>query len=571
MTAAPSSTTGTESHTGIPKPASLIVIDPSGNRTTLPIQALPFRIGRQADNQLIMRDSRASRNHARIVVDDGDYWLEDLNSRHGTFINGVRVQKHKLKNSDRIDFGSPDSYTLIFALDSGEMNRLLEQFPSGDKTGVRPAGGAAGNQAKLRAVMEVARALQTSLSTQDVLSAVVDAALAITGSERGFLLMRHAEDLEMRVARDQRGVPLAETDLQVPRRLIQRALHQRRELLSMNFDPGEQAGVKPEHSVADLDLRSVVCVPLVRIRVSGGQDTSMLSTFNDTVGVLYMDSRAGAADLSAGNRELLQTLALEASTILENARLLEEERTKQKIEEELTVARQIQQSLFPRLMPSTGWFRVCGTSMASQQVGGDYFDVIEVSENCWMTAVADVSGKGVSSALIACYLQGALSAATTNGTTVDQTMELINRWLGDRVEAGKYATVFYSLASRDGWLRYVNAGHCAPLVVSPDGSMEMLPPTSVPVGLLPGATFPIAEHKLSSGNKVVIYSDGVSEAQGPDQEFNGVERLREVVAANCRESAEDLYDAILADVARYTEGEPQADDITLVVIEYAGE
>src|SRR5204862_2053947 len=111
---------------------------------------------------------------------------------------------------------------------------------------------------KLKAVMEVARALQTSLSTQDVLTAVVDAALAVTGAERGFLLLRKDEDLEMKVARDRSGSQLAEGDLQLPLPLIRRALHERRELLSMNFDHGEAGGVKPEHTVADLELRSVV-------------------------------------------------------------------------------------------------------------------------------------------------------------------------------------------------------------------------------------------------------------------------------------------------------------------------
>src|SRR6202035_5391799 len=129
-----------------------------------------------------------------------------------------------------------------------------------------------------------------------------------------------------------------------------------------------------EHSVADLELRSVVCVPLVRINAGPAQDTSMLSTKNDTVGVLYMDSRVIAADLAGGNRELLQTLAIEASTVLENARLLEEERAKQVMEEELTLARTIQQSLLPRLLPSEGWLRACGNSLASREVGGDYFD-----------------------------------------------------------------------------------------------------------------------------------------------------------------------------------------------------
>ncbi len=115
--------------------------------------------------------------------------------------------------------------------------------------------------------MEVARALQSSLSTGDVLAAVVDAALAVTGAERGFLLLANQDELEVSVARDRHGAPLASTDLKVPRSLILRALRTRRELLSMTFDP--EAGVRPDLSVADLELRSVVCVPLVHARHAG--------------------------------------------------------------------------------------------------------------------------------------------------------------------------------------------------------------------------------------------------------------------------------------------------------------
>src|ERR1700730_8076864 len=482
------------------KSASLVVVDPSGHLSIVVIHAQPFRIGRQAGNQVVMRDNRASRVHAEIVLEKGEYWIEDLNSRHGTFVNGAKIQRHKLQEADRIDFGA-DSYQLIFMAPGEQVSRLLEHFPASEKGG--------GKLGKLRAVMEVARALQTSLSSQDVLSAVVDAALAVTGAERGFLLLRNEEELEMRVARDNTGSQLGDGDLQVPRRLIHKALHQRRDLLSMNFDHGGASGVKPEHSVADLDLRSVVCVPLVRIRVGGSQETSVLSAASETVGVLYLDSRVGAADLSAGNRELLQTLALEASTILENARLLEEERGKQKMEEELKLARQIQQSLYPRSLPSEGWFQACGSSVSSLEVGGDYFDVLRVSDDCWAVAVADVSGKGVSSALVACYLQGALSAASHSANTIEQSMTLINRFLGERAEAEKYATVFHCTLERNGRLRYVNAGHCAPLVVSVDGRTRQLETTGMPVGLIPGATFPAVETTIAPGDKIIIYSDGV--------------------------------------------------------------
>jgi sigma-B regulation protein RsbU (phosphoserine phosphatase) len=545
--------------------AGLIVVDPNGHRTRVEIKPLPFKIGRQADNHLILRDSRTSRRHAQIVLEDGQYFIEDADSRHGVFVNGERTQRQPLHNSDRIEFGVPDSYQLIFAVGLADVTALLDHAPS-DTQVTRTGPG--GNLAKLRAVLEVARTLQSSFSTEDVLNSVVDAALTITGAERGFLLLRKTDELEMKVARDRHGKPLAETDLRVPRRVIQRALQQRRELLSMNFDPLAAGEVKPEHSVADLELRSVVCVPLVRINASMGDDTGMLSAANDTVGVLYMDSRVSAADLSGGNRELLQTLAIEASTILENARLLEEERQKQKIEEELNVARTIQQSLLPSQLPSTGWFHACGSSVASHQVGGDYFDVVEVDESCWATVVADVSGKGVSSALLASLLQGAFLTTSQSPDVMAKRVERINRFLNDRTKGSKYATVFYCLLDRSGRLHYINGGHCAPILISQTGRYEYLEATAMPLGMLPEAEFKVEERQLSPGDRMVIYTDGATEAQNPHGEFFGRKQLREIVVAHAGDDCAALHDALLRTVKNFISDAPQADDITLVVVEY---
>jgi phosphoserine phosphatase RsbU/P len=545
--------------------AGLIVVDPNGHRTRVEIKPLPFKIGRQADNHLILRDSRTSRRHAQIVLEDGQYFIEDADSRHGVFVNGERTQRQPLHNSDRIEFGVPDSYQLIFAVGLADVTALMDHAPS-DTQVTRT--GAGGNLAKLRAVLEVARTLQSSFSTEDVLNSVVDAALTITGAERGFLLLRKTDELEMKVARDRHGKPLAETDLRVPRRVIQRALQQRRELLSMNFDPLAAGEVKPEHSVADLELRSVVCVPLVRINASMGDDTGMLSAASDTVGVLYMDSRVSAADLSGGNRELLQTLAIEASTILENARLLEEERQKQKIEEELNVARTIQQSLLPSQLPCTGWFHACGSSVASHQVGGDYFDVVEVDESCWATVVADVSGKGVSSALLASLLQGAFLTTSQSPDVMAKRVERINRFLNDRTKGSKYATVFYCLLDRSGRLHYINGGHCAPILISQTGRYEYLEATAMPLGMLPEAEFKVEERQLSPGDRMVIYTDGATEAQNPHGEFFGRKQLREIVVAHAGDDCAALHDALLRTVKNFISDAPQADDITLVVVEY---
>jgi serine phosphatase RsbU (regulator of sigma subunit) len=545
--------------------ASLIVTDPSGHRTRLPITPVPFLIGRAPENHLILRDTRASRTHARILAQQGGYQLEDCGSRHGTFVNGKRIARHALTNSDRIEFGSQDSYQVVFALDGVELKRLMEQMGPSDKSAVAGVGG---NLSKLRAILELARTVQGAFSVDDVLASVVDTALAITGAERGFLMMRVGNVLETRVARHRQGQRLHESELRIPRAVLERALNQRRELLSMNFDPLGSSDTNPSQTIANLELRSVICVPLVRIRTSLSEVTNLVSTGNETVGVLYMDSRAGSADLAGGNRELLQTLAIEASTVIENARLLEEESVKRQMEEDLRLARIIQQSLLPATLPAEGWLHASGSSVASLQVGGDYFDVTRLNERCWSVVVADVSGKGVGSALLASLLQGALIAATQESGELGRRMRRLNQFLNDRTGGEKYATVFHALVEPGGHMSYVNAAHCPPIIVRAAGGMELLESNAMPVGLLEAAEFPVAEASLGPGDKLVIYSDGVTEAQNADGEFFGKKRLREIVKQYARESCAAIHAAIHDAVAIFAGGATQSDDITVVVIEF---
>jgi serine phosphatase RsbU (regulator of sigma subunit) len=534
----------------------------------VPVDPIPFQIGRQPENHLILRDSRVSRAHARILVESGQYVLEDCASRHGTFVNGKRIKRVVLGNSDKIEFGAQDSYQLLFALDGVELKRLMEQVGAGDKT---PAPHGVGtNLAKLRAILDLARTLQSSFSIDEVLASVVDTALAITGAERGFLMLRAGEGLETRVARNRNGHHLRETDLRVPREVLRRALEHRRELLYMNFDPLGASETRPQNSIADLELRSAICVPLVRIRAGLGDATSVLSTANETVGVLYMDSRINAADMAGGNRELLQTLAIEASTVLENARLLQEEQAKHQLEEELRLARTIQQSLLPGKLPDDGWLRASGSSVASREVGGDYFDVMAVNSTCWSAVVVDVSGKGVASALLASLMQGALITATDHPEAVGHRIERLNRFLLDRTGGEKYATVFYCILHEDGRMYYVNAAHCPPIVLRPGTERIELGANAVPVGLMEGAEFCVVEQHLASGDKIVVYSDGVTEAQNLRGDFFGKRRLREVVLQHASSECAVIHDAIHEAVAGFTEGAAQSDDITVLVLEFRG-
>ena len=542
----------------------LLVEHPSGGRSRHAIDQVPFEIGRQPENQLVVRDNRISRRHARISLTDGHYVIEDLDSRSGVFINGEKLAgAARLTPGDVIDFGVGDGYRVTFALDSAAIDQLMGSF--GEPL---PATPGAQNLAKLRSLVEVARALQTSLSTDDVLAAVVDAALTITATERGFLLLRKGDDLKIQVARDCGRRPLAAEDLRVPTKLIHRALASRRDMLTMNFDP--YSGADPSLTVAQLELRSVICVPLVRLRSTSGEkspdSTQLLDASQDTVGMLYLDSRAKQADLSAGNRELLQTLALEASTILENARLMEEERTRRKQDEEMGIARGIQQSLLPRILPTDSWFSVCGSSVPAAQVGGDYFDVRSTDQGNWSIVVADVSGKGVSSALMASFLQGGFVAAHHHPESMVDHLTRVNRFLLERMEGEKYATLFYAILQPDGILHYANTGICPPALVRKDGAIERLESNGMPLGLFEEAQYEVATLRLRAGDVIVAFSDGVEDSSNSTGDCFGKARVREVLAAGG--TPNELHLRLRDAAIHFAGAAPQMDDVTVVAFGY---
>src|ERR1039458_5990910 len=204
------------------EPASFVVIDPNGHRTRVAIDPLPFSVGRQPESNLIIRDSRVSRTHARMIAENDEYVIEDCGSLHGTFVNGKRIIRQALRNSDKIEFGAQDSYQLIFALDGAELKRLMEQVSGSEKPGAPH--GVGGNLGKLRAILDLARTVQSSFSVDDVLVSVVDTALAITGAERGFLMLRAGGGLETRIARHRRGRHLPASDLRGARGGVPRAV-----------------------------------------------------------------------------------------------------------------------------------------------------------------------------------------------------------------------------------------------------------------------------------------------------------------------------------------------------------
>ena len=550
-----------------PQCLPLTVVGPSGERRRVLVDRSPFRIGRLPDRELTLKDGRISRDHAQILLEDGQYFIEDLNSRHGVFVNGRKSSRSRLQRRDRIDFGIEDSYQIYVGDAPAYQTPLLQKVAA-----LPGAPESAGNLTRLSAVLDVARTLESSGNVDDVLAAAVDAALAITKAERGFLMLKDAHgELAIRIARDDQGRALEEGELRIPRNVIAEALHQRSDLFAMSFDHRfGQERPSAGQTVVALELRSVVCVPLLRIRLGASAETRVLNAMQDTIGVLYMDTRQIGANLAEGNKEVLQTLAIEISSVLENVRLLDEERKKHQLEQELNIARDIQQALLPPALPSDGWLVAAGSSQACFQVGGDYFDVVEIAPDRWGAVLADVSGKGVSAALMTSLLQGAFFSAAAGQQSLSESVARINRYVSERSRHARFATAFCIVLNRDGAATWVNAGHCAGLLARASGEIDWLKPTSPPIGLFAEAEFPSEKLQLASGDRLVIYSDGVSEAASFSNDRFGEQRLGDLVKANHTLPPADLHRRLIDEVAAFTQGAEQADDLTLLILGYQG-
>jgi len=546
----------------MPRNPRLVLIDPNGARRKVEVASTPFRMGRQAGNELVLRDSRVSRQHAQIVAAEGKYLLEDSGSRHGTFVNGERVSCAELHPNDTIDFGIPDSYRLIFAGEEMSVDELIERVE-------RPMPSASGSRElyHLGVLLEVARALHTSLSLEDVLTSVVDAAIQVTHTERGVLLVAEAGVLRPAVARDSQQCTLPTEQLAISQSVLKRVSTSRRELIVGDVDPE----ISPATSIAKLELHTVVAIPLEKRPQITSLDSTVPGMVPELLGVLYLDSHAPTAAFSEIDRQVLRSLANEGATVVENARLFAALRAKERLEQELRIASDIQQQLLPKVFPQIKHLAVAGHTVACQSVGGDFYDIIALPGNRYGFVVADVSGKGISAALLASMLQGAFSATASLALPPDEVATRVNQRLCERSGEDRYVTLFYGVLHPDGHFEYVNAGHVPPLVKRKSGEIIPLGSDNFPVGMFDTAEYATSRIQLHPGDCVVMYTDGVTEAVNPSNELFGEDRLRKTVESFTGEDVQQFYDQVQKDLRTFTEHlYAQADDITLIVGQYLG-
>jgi sigma-B regulation protein RsbU (phosphoserine phosphatase) len=298
------------------------------------------------------------------------------------------------------------------------------------------------------------------------------------------------------------------------------------------------------------DFKSLLMVPLKH----RNKLTGLFSVFNKE------------EDFNQNDQRLLSIVAAQSAQIIENARLREEEKKLQEIEKELLVAREIQQGLLPKQMPQVSGFDIYGYSLPTQQVGGDYFDFLTLPDGKLGIGIADVSGKGTPAALLMANLQAALRSQALTNCIPSVGVANANRLLCQSVEKGKFATLVYGcLNPSEKTFAYVNAGHNPPFVFS-GSEILTLDKGGLLLGVLEDAPYEQGEVILKSGDLLVMYTDGVTEAfNETDAQFEE-ERLIRVVKENISQPAKQIAEQIIREVKAFQGLQPQSDDITLVIV-----
>ena len=537
----------------------ILVFVQGNDQRTINLDHTPFTVGRKVDKDLVIADPRVSREHALITSEDGQFCVVDQGSKHGTFVNGERVQRKTLERNDRVEFGVRDVAYVIFHphhASSNTAREFLSQISgiqlSTDSTDLE----------KLTLFLEAARKLNTAGALDEILITLLDATLKLTRAERCYVFM-NAEDgsLSLSAGRNSKGEPLLD-DKTISHSILDEAIESNSEFVIT--DTSQSLNLAGRQSLVAYDLRTVICIPLRKPQVQTTRDTQAATpadTSAEVMGALYLDSRFASQDISSVSNDILRAFATEAASLIENARLVQAEEASRRYQQELSIAASIQQGLMAVTILEVPFARLKGRNLSCKEIGGDFFDAVNTDEGL-AVVLADVSGKGVSAALLANTLQGMIYSQLLAGIPLTDIVAAANRFFTHK-HIGEYATLIIARIRRDGELEYVNCGHVAPLLVC---NHEVIRPPhgNLPVGLLVDATYESDHCSLHAGDRLILVTDGVTDAENARGDFFEDSRLEAVAAKST--SLEDIFTA----VADFCGGTPLSDDCTVVELVYSG-
>src|SRR5271169_2450346 len=536
-------------------PMVLVVVEGTDRRNIV-LDHFPFTVGRRTDRDLVLTDPRVSREHAVLMRENDGVYLEDLNSRQGTFVNGERTTRHKLQRNDRLEFGVQGASFVLFNPDrsvSSVAQQFISQFSSWE-----PSSGAGSDFEMLNVFLEAARKLNSTGVLEDVLHTLLEASLRLTKAERGFVFLRdQMGELRMAAGRDKNGEIIVD-DSTISKSVLRDAMKSASEFLVTDTSDSEK--LSGRESVVAQNLKSVICIPLRKTNIQEKTLEDPKTGGAELQGILYLDSHFLSGKLSSVNQDILRTIANGAATLVENAALVQAEEVARRVQQEMAIAAEIQQRLMSVTVPEVPFAKVNAVSYPCKDIGGDFFDLV-YTEKGLSLVVADVSGKGVSAAVVASTLQGMLYSHLTEDSSLPEMLGTVNRFLFEKIGGQKYATLVIARLYPDGQLELVNCGHVPPVIVS-GHTVTRVEHGNLPVGLMPGVKYTAVMHQLKPGDRLVVVTDGVTEAEDASGEFFGSERLDSCCAGG--------FLGIEQAVTKFRGNTPLSDDCTLTEMTYRG-
>ena len=545
-----------------------LIIKNSAHQTEkVPLSRLRTTIGRSARSDICIPDGFASRLHAEVRQEGDAFWLQDLGSANGTKYNGSVVSMPiPLVSGGEIKIGET---TLVFEDERLEKNKSATLIADNTEA-LDPSKTIALAQRKnptaeilesqvstrnelLGLISKVGIALLSSRGLQDTLNQVAGLVFEAVPAERCVIMLQDESvegGMQIAVARERDSEHKIE-EVRVSRTVMDEVMKNGKSVLTSD---AQQDPRYASQTMALLGIRSVLAVPL---------SVSQSEIF----GMVYADSPTTTSTFSEEHLNILTTLASVASIRVENARLLEERMERERMERELELATEIQQTFQPSAPPIIEGYEFQGISFPCYEIGGDYYDFIPQKEGKMLVALGDVSGKGTAAALLMSSLHASIHAQVVANISLKKMVEAINLYLAENTPSNRFITLFIAeLDPASGMVNYVNAGHNPPLVGRADGEVEQLQSGGFPLGILPQAEFEVGQTQLGAGESLVIYSDGVTEANNLDEDEFGIERLIEVVGTNIEASASSMRDKVESSLSAFTKTAPANDDITLVIV-----
>jgi serine phosphatase RsbU (regulator of sigma subunit) len=524
-----------------------------------PLEGNSTVLGRQADSTICLPAKAVSRQHAQIVQDEGAWYLEDLDSSNGTFLNGTRLSPRvrvRLTDQDTFQVGpylfglrpppvpsvSEPSLIIREQVSVGSVNESLY--------GQDPA-------QKLQVVLEIAQHLARTLDLEELLARLLDQLMRLfPHADRAMVLLFEGDRLVVRGQRSRHAHALGGHPYS--RTIVQKALEEGVGILSDDVQ-GDQR-FQASHTLAALDLRSLLCVPLIG---QGGR----------RLGVLQLDRFRHGMPFRVEDLQLLTTVGLQVAVVLENAALHAEVLRKQRQDQELAMAREIQEGFLPAEFDQfkDAGFELFAHVHPAREVSGDLYDFFRLADGRLAFFVGDVSGKGMPAALFMVAVHALCRHLAAAGESPAATLVRLNAALAADNPSGQFVTLAHGLYEpATGEVVMTSAGHPLPLIRHADGSVEPLAHrTGRMLGYeVPPLTLSDARFTLAPGELMTFYTDGFTEAREPERKtMFGTERLRQVVAGfepalslgACAERARSAIDA-------FTRGPELQDDLTLLLL-----